>query len=234
MWAIRSLTGVIVTLVWIVGGMPHVGCAAAGPASEVATPADMHADAASHPAGPAAADHAAAGANGHGSDLTSTNPISVDPDLAIVTAIVFLLLLAVLGKFAWRPIIEAIDRREKSVADNLAEVQRNTDEARRLLAEHESKLMGAAAEVRQLLDQARQDAEWQKQQIFQEAQAAAQQEKQRAARNQRRQDGRAAGLGPHQRQYGRRLGGQDRGAQLSPDDHARLIGETLQQLPSEN
>ena len=183
----------------------------------------------------AEADHGAHGAGAQGSDPTSTNPVSIDPDLAIVTAIVFLLLLAVLGKFAWRPIIEAIDRREKMVADNLAEAQRNTDEARRLLAEHESKLAGAAAEVRQMLDQARQDADWQKQQIVQEAQTAAQQEKQRALRE--IHAAKTAALQELARSSvdtAVDLAGKIVGRQLSPDDHARLIGEALQQFPSDN
>ena len=51
-----------------------------------------------------------------------------------------------------------------------------------MLADHESRLAGAAAEVKQLLDQARRDADVQKQQILETAQAAAAAEKDRAVR----------------------------------------------------
>ena len=36
----------------------------------------------------------------------NTNPLSIPPDLAVFTAIIFLVLLAVLWKFAWGPIME--------------------------------------------------------------------------------------------------------------------------------
>ena len=42
-----------------------------------------------------------------------------DPDLAVFSAIVFLLLLAVLGKFAWPTITAALDERERKIADNI-------------------------------------------------------------------------------------------------------------------
>src|SRR5437870_13521471 len=48
------------------------------------------------------------------------NPLAVDPDLAIWTAVVFLLLLLVLGKFAWPQITEALEERERKIADNIA------------------------------------------------------------------------------------------------------------------
>jgi F-type H+-transporting ATPase subunit b len=168
-------------------------------------------------------------------DPTGTNPVSVDPDLAIVTAIIFLVLLAVLWKFAWGPILEAIERREQTVADNLAEAQRSTEEARRLLAEHESTLAGAAAEVKHLLEQGRRDAERQKQQIIEEAHTAAQSEKQRAlreidaAKNAALQD-----LARSSVDTAVHLAGKIVQRELSAADHARLIGDALQEFPSDN
>ena len=78
--------------------------------------------------------------------------------------------------------MQALDKRERTVADQLEEAKRNQEEARRLLAEHETRLAGAATEVKQLLDQARRDADVQKQQILESAQAAATAEKDRAVR----------------------------------------------------
>jgi F-type H+-transporting ATPase subunit b len=123
---------------------------------------------------------AAAHDDGHAAG--NQNPLSVDPDLAIVTAIIFLVLLIVLWKFAWGPIIEALDRREKGIADHIAAAERSHAEAKSLLADHERRLAGAADEVRGLLDQARRDADAQKQLIVTEAQQAARKEKERALR----------------------------------------------------
>ena len=48
------------------------------------------------------------------------DPLLFDVDLAICTAIVFLLTMAILRKFAWGPISSGLEKREQSIADNIA------------------------------------------------------------------------------------------------------------------
>jgi F-type H+-transporting ATPase subunit b len=110
------------------------------------------------------------------------NPLAFDPDLAIFTAIVFLLLVAILGKFAWPQITVALDERERKITDNIAAAQAQNDEAKRLLAEHEAKLAATAGEVRELLEEARRDAESLRKRIEGEGQKAAKDELDRAVR----------------------------------------------------
>jgi F-type H+-transporting ATPase subunit b len=110
------------------------------------------------------------------------NPLVFDPDLAVFSAIVFLLLLAVLGKFAWPTITAALDERERKIADNIASAAAKHEEAKRLLAEHEARLAAAAGEVRELLEEARRDAEAAKNRIMAEARTAADQQRDRAVR----------------------------------------------------
>lgn len=194
-------------------------------AAEVASEGDLHGDAA-HPAG----DHGHGDA-GHG----STNPVTLDPDLAIVTAIIFVLLLAVLWKFAWGPIVAALDQRESSVAEQLADAKRNQEEARRLLAEHQQQLSGAAAEVKQMLEQARRDADAQKQEIIDSAQAAASAEKDRALREI------TAAKNSAMEELARTsvdtavdLAGRIVRRQLNPEEHSELIGDALQKFSRNN
>jgi F-type H+-transporting ATPase subunit b len=97
----------------------------------------------------------AAGAAGQ----ENPQPLVFDPDLAIFTAIVFLLLLVVLGKFAWPQIVLALEERERKIAENIAAAEAMQAQAKQLLAEHEAKLAAAAGEVRELLEEARRDAE---------------------------------------------------------------------------
>ena len=85
----------------------------------------------------------------------------------------FLLLFAILSKFAWPQIAAAIDERERKIADDIAAAAEKHEEAKRLLAEHEAKLAAAAGEVRALLDEARRDAEHTKNSIVAEARKAA-------------------------------------------------------------
>ena len=131
--------------------------------------------------------HAAAESAPHGdaqgaSHEGNVNPLEVNPDLAIFTLIIFVVLLIVLTKFAWRPIAEALDQREKSMAEELEAARRNHEESQQLLKEHEKKLAHTAEEVRGMLEGARREAELQKQSILDEAQRAAQAEKHRAVR----------------------------------------------------
>jgi F-type H+-transporting ATPase subunit b len=175
--------------------------------------------------------HDAGDAHGGG----STNPVTLDPDLAIVTAIVFVVLLLVLGKFAWKPIVASIDRREHTLAEQLAEAKRNQEAARQMLVDHEQRMAGAALEVKQMLDQARHDAEIQKQQILETAQAAAAAEKDRAvreihvAKNAALQE-----LANKSVETAVDLAGKIVRRQLTSDDHSQLIGEALQQFSHNN
>jgi F-type H+-transporting ATPase subunit b len=118
-------------------------------------------------------------ADGH---AESPNPLAVDPDLAIWTVVVFLVLLFVLGKFAWPQITAALEERERKIVDNIARAEALQNEAKRLLAEHEAKLAAAAGEVRALLEEARRDADHTKKAIEAEGQKAAKEELERALR----------------------------------------------------
>ena len=100
-----------------------------------------------------------------------------------------------------------------------------------MLAEHQAHLDRAAGEVKGLLDQARRDAETQKQHIVAEAQQAAAGERDRALR----EIGAAKSQALHElTQYSVdaavQLAGRIVGRELTPEGHADLIRETLPQL----
>ena len=118
----------------------------------------------------------------HGDDAQSgdPNPLAVDPDLAIWTVVVFGVLLFVLNKFAWPAISSALDERESRIEDNIAAAATKHEEAKQLLAQHEAKLAEASGQVRELLEEARRDAEHTKAQILEEAKQAANAERERA------------------------------------------------------
>lgn len=162
------------------------------------------------------------------------DPLSVDPDLAIWTLVVFVLLLIVLKRFAWGPIIEGLDRREKSVADHIAQAERNHEQAKLLLGQYEQKLAGAANEVRELLEEARRDSDHTKQEILAEARAGAEAEKARALRDiDTAADAAMEALAERSAELAIDLAGKIVHAQLSKDDHARLIQEALAKFPAQ-
>ena len=51
--------------------------------------------------------------------------ISFDPGLIIWTTIIFTLLLIVLKKFAWKPILNSVDERNKSIEEALKAANNN-------------------------------------------------------------------------------------------------------------
>ncbi len=115
--------------------------------------------------------------------LTSEiNPLDWQSDLALFTALVFLVLLAILWKFAWGPIAEALAKREQRIADQISAAEQANTEARQILAEYQGKLAGSEAEVREILDRGRREAEELGRQMLDKTRQDAQHEKERALR----------------------------------------------------
>jgi len=208
-----------------------IGCCVALAALERRACAQPESEGASQPA--AAGEHATEG--GHAAETAhgSTNPLSVDPDLAVWTFIVFLMLLGVLWKFAWGPISEGLDKREQTIARFLSDAERSHEEAKELLADYQRKLGLAADEVRALLEEARRDAEHTKQEIMSEAKAAADAERLRALREiEAATDAAIKQLAERSADLAVELAGKIVGAKLTAGDHARLIQEAIAKFPS--
>ncbi|MGD9634059.1 MAG: ATP synthase F0 subunit B [Pirellulales bacterium] len=101
------------------------------------------------------------------------NPLAIDPDLAIWTLVVFLVMFAILKTFAWPQIAAAVDERERNIAGTIDAANAKLEEAKRILADHEAKLAATAGEVKEMLDEARRDAEVVKKRIEEDGRKAA-------------------------------------------------------------
>lgn len=127
--------------------------------------------------------HAKTGDGHHahiGAKDADERPEEFKTDLAIYTFIVFLLLMGILWKFAWGPISDGLDARETKVANDIAKAEEGRVQIEAMLAEHQAKLDAAQDEVREILAEARRDAEHAKQQIMESAQAEAEAMKDRS------------------------------------------------------
>jgi len=85
--------------------------------------------------------------------------LNIEPGLIIWTVITFIILLVVLRKVAWGPILTALEQREHTIRNSLEETQRVRQEAEQLLAQHQQMLAEANREVTRLLEQGREEAE---------------------------------------------------------------------------
>ena len=163
------------------------------------------------------------------------NPLSIDPDLAICTAIVFFVLLAFLAKFAWNPIIQGLDKRESSIAGQIDEAKRSADQARQTLQDYESKLANAADEVKALMVQARKDADANKERIVAEAKDAAQRERDRAVDDIRlAKEGAVQELAEKSVDAAVQLAGRMINKEVDSNAHSDLIKDAIEKFPSQN
>src|SRR5882672_10568827 len=85
--------------------------------------------------------------------------LNIEPGLIIWTIITFIVLLIVLRKVAWGPILTALEQREHTIRNSLDEAQRARQEAEQVLAQHQQMLAEANREVGRLLEQGREEAE---------------------------------------------------------------------------
>ena len=85
--------------------------------------------------------------------------VSVDLGIVILTIVVFGLVLWVLGKFAWKPILDALDARESGVRNSIESAASMREEAQKLLEEHRTQLAAARKESQQIVADGRAAAE---------------------------------------------------------------------------
>jgi F-type H+-transporting ATPase subunit b len=77
----------------------------------------------------------------------------------IWTVFIFVLVLVVLGKFAWGPILNTLQARESFIHEALAKAKRDRDEAEARLREYEERLAMSRAEATAIIEEGRRDAE---------------------------------------------------------------------------
>lgn len=75
--------------------------------------------------------------------------------LFIIQTVIFLILLFVLGKFAWKPILKAINEREVTIVDSLNQAKLARQEVQNLKAENEHIIREAKIERDGILKEAR-------------------------------------------------------------------------------
>ncbi|TAD85936.1 MAG: ATP synthase F0 subunit B [Bacteroidetes bacterium] len=81
----------------------------------------------------------------------------LNPDLGLIvwTAVAFFIVLFLLRKFAWKPILSSLNEREASIADSLATAQRVKAEMAQLQSENEALLVKAREERTMMLKEAK-------------------------------------------------------------------------------
>jgi len=95
----------------------------------------------------------------------------ITPEIGLMfwTLVTFLILLVLLGKFAWKPIMDAMNAREAGIKGDLERARGDREDAERLLGEHRSLIDQARRERADAVEAGRKDAERLKAEILDEA-----------------------------------------------------------------
>lgn len=102
------------------------------------------------------------------------NPlVQVDPGLFIWTIVVFLVLLTLLAKFAWTPLLQALEARQNTITKALDDAQKAKVELERLNQESEAIIRRARGEADAIITSSRADAERLKVELREKAKAEA-------------------------------------------------------------
>jgi F-type H+-transporting ATPase subunit b len=102
------------------------------------------------------------------------NPlVQPDPGLFVWTILTFLILVGLLARFAWRPLLEALERRRATIAQSLEDAQRARQELERLQRESTQIMAQARAEAESMLARSRSDADALREELKQKARSEA-------------------------------------------------------------
>jgi F-type H+-transporting ATPase subunit b len=152
---------------------------------------------------------------------------------SLTTLIVFLVLVAVLGKFAWAPIVDGLKKREDKIRKEIADAEQARAKAEATLKQYNQQLAEAENRVRELLNKATSDGERLATQIRMKAQQEAEEIKERSAKD---LEAAAAAAKREIHEYtvdlSTNIAEKILKRNLNPDDQRELVRNSLEQLSS--
>jgi len=159
------------------------------------------------------------------------SPFAGDVGNALWTIAIFLLVVFVLGRFAWRPILSGLQSRESFIRQSIEEARRDRAEAEERLKQYIDKLNHARSEATAIVDEARRDADVVKQRIEQEASAEAARIVERARREiQLATEGAVKEIYALTAKLSTQVASKILEREITPQDHERLIRESIDRL----
>jgi F-type H+-transporting ATPase subunit b len=173
----------------------------------------------------------AAGAGHEGGEHAPRNPFESALDLTIWTAVVFLLLLIVLRLFAWKPILQGLQKREQFIHEALAKAQAEREAAERLRADLQAQLDQAHDTARQIHDEARRTAQQNVEEMIAKGRAEIQADRDRLLRElEMEKDQALQELWNRTAALAAEVSSKAVRRNLTPEDHRRLVDEALAEL----
>jgi F-type H+-transporting ATPase subunit b len=152
----------------------------------------------------------------------------------IWTVFIFVLVLVVLGKYAWGPILSTLQARESFIHEALAKAKADRDEAEARLKQYEERLANARAEATAIVEEGRRDADAVRHRIEATAKAEADKMVDRAKREIHIATVTATReLYELSARIATKMAAQVLGRELSAADHERLMSEAIDAIGEE-
>ncbi|MCK6486331.1 MAG: F0F1 ATP synthase subunit B [Phycisphaerae bacterium] len=169
------------------------------------------------------------GADPHGEATPSI--LSGDLGNVIWTLAIFFLLLAVLKRFAWKPILSALQRREDFIRTSLESASKERTEAERLLKEYTERIEKARVEATAIVEEGKRDAEAARRRIHDDARKEAEEMIGRAKREIGiARDDAVHALADRTLDLATLLAGKIMARQLNAEDHRGLLEESIKEM----
>jgi F-type H+-transporting ATPase subunit b len=92
-------------------------------------------------------------------EAVALSPFAGNLGNAIWTLVIFVIVVIMLGKFAWGPILALLQQREEFIHRALSDAKRDRDEAEARLKEYSAKLQRAQVEAATMIEEARRDSQ---------------------------------------------------------------------------
>ena len=144
------------------------------------------------------------------------------------TIVVFVMLVAILWKYAWGPLLAALDEREKRIAKKISDAEAAHKASLEKMAEYERKINASKDEARAIIDEGKKDVEKVKDEIIAAANAEAARTLERAKREiELAKQTAVAELRDRMVDLASELAATVIEREVKPDDHRRFIQDAL-------
>lgn len=152
-------------------------------------------------------------------------------DLGLWSIIVFLVLLGVLTKFAWKPMLEGLQKREQNIRGALEQAEATRREAMELQTKLDAKMKDAGADIARMMDDGRRDAQAVKDQLVADAKKEIQSDRDRLLREvETAKDQALQEIWRQSVTLATAISSKTIRRNLTQEDHQRLVDEALAEL----
>jgi F-type H+-transporting ATPase subunit b len=153
---------------------------------------------------------------------------------AIVTLVIFALVVFILGKYAWPLILHGLNEREKRIRESLEDARREREEAERVLEKYTQQIEQARTEASAIVDVGRRNAQEAGRRVQEEARQEAAEMVERARREIRlAADAAKKEVYDLAAELAVDVAGRIIRKKLSPGDHKELVQESLERMKAQ-